>query len=66
MSRAVSRSASNSGSAATARPRRAMNCGRELASAFCSDTSAMARVALRLNSGLVETCMRWATSSDAL
>ena len=35
ISRAVSRSASNSGSAATARARRAMNCGRELASAFC-------------------------------
>ena len=56
MSRAMSRSCSNSGSAATAAARRAMKLGPLRASAFCSPASASARWAFSLKAGEVATC----------
>ena len=53
MSRATSRSRSNSGRFATAAVRRAMNCGLLNASAFCNPASARARRLFCLNSGEV-------------
>src|SRR5690348_7433785 len=66
MSRAMSRSRSNSGSAATAAERRAMKLGPLRASAFCRPASAIARWAFSLNAGEVATCNVIVSSSVAL
>src|SRR4051794_26843071 len=57
MSRAVSRSRSNSGRAATAAARRAMKLGPLRARAFCRPALARAEWAFSLNAEDVEMCM---------
>src|SRR5215510_6519687 len=57
MSRAMSRSCSNSGSAATAAVRRATKLGPERASAFCRPASWRARWAFSLKAVEVGECM---------